>query len=265
MTHAVWLLFFYSISMLGALSAPVTSVRREIRYNNGAIWVEDKLTVQKYFLDQEPALRSIVDASQNGKTNFTPQLRTMLDGEGLEIKEQEVNLSRESMEIRILSSVIFKGSQQAARLKWVPTWGGITLKLPNGTLGRSGTGIEILIFESDGKAYLLFPNLGPAQPVANLKALKESIDWLTNLGDGPSEFVCVMKASDRVERLLHWNFGEKKSNPPDTRLIDRMDKAGDLSLNDIMTLCTSLKVAKPGCYEIVDGGDLAGDRVKSGK
>jgi hypothetical protein len=243
----------YSLLVLAARSsaADVDTVSREIRYEKGAIRVEDKLNVRKTLANRDPALEALFDSAREGKTNLLRHVRALLDGESLEVEKHTVKVQGDFVEVRISSKVIFNDPDRPAKLKWIPTWAGATFNFPNGSIGRPAGGLEMLIFENNQHPTLWFPELGSAQvSLTGLDSLVQLIEWIGGLSDEPFEYICDLKIGARSERLLHWHPTRTPSIHSETVSVVRMNKMKRMLLNDIVTLCTSLKVAKSGYYAI---------------
>jgi hypothetical protein len=65
---------------------------------------------------------------------------------------------------------------------------------------------------------------------------------------GDEKFECILKTGNQTVPLLSWDKGEHDSNTINPKVARRLDGFDKMSGNDQLALCTSLKLAKPGCY-----------------
>jgi hypothetical protein len=253
------------LSMHPAVAAVSNVVSREIRYEKGAVWVEDSLSLQEgYALRDRWALDVLVGVQQN-KTNLSDRVRALMEGEDLEVQKFDAKMRGDTMDLRVLSRVAFKEAGKPARLRWVPFLAGQRITFHKGSIGRTNAGVEILIFKDAGAPVLWFPDLGwvNSNDITSVEVYRKGIAFVFDRAD--IEFSLHLKTGKQTQQLFFWNPGAKVPDVDSTSLfkISQFNQMSEedrhrMSQNDLYTLTTDLKIAKPGYYaidnSIKDGG-----------
>jgi len=238
---------------IGTLSnaAELDTISREIRWEQGAVRVEDRLSCRAQFCVRDPVLDQIAVEVRQGKTNTSEWFKLLSEGESLEVERFTAGVRNEYVDLHIISKVVFKQHSMPAKVRWVPSFGGVNMKFSTGSLGRTGKGLEISIYENDGKPVLWFPYLGTASE-NSLTAIKEQKQaWEFMFADFPVQFTCSLKAGSRSSELFRWNQSVTVTNAPDGAAIGQMAKEKGMSKNDFWSLFTNFKTAKSGFYPML--------------
>jgi hypothetical protein len=249
-----------------AAAASVSNlVSREIRSEKGAVWVEDSLSIQEGYALRDPRALNVFVATQN-KTNLSDSVRVMMQGEDLEVQKCDSKIRGDKMDLRVLSRVTFKETHKPARLRWVPYLAGQRITFHNGAIGVTNAGLEILIFENAGAPVLWFPDLGwvNSNDITTMEVYRKGIGLVFDESD--IEFNLHLKTGKQSQLLFSWHPGAKVPDAPDPASLFRISQFNQMaeenrhriSQNDMYTLTTDLKIAKPGYYgfdgSINDGG-----------
>jgi hypothetical protein len=235
-------------------AAPVVqtenTVVREIRFEGARLRVYDKITMHDYFAMRDPNVNSIFVDAQRGKTNLIRHVKALLQGESLEVEDYRATTHGDVVDLEIRSAVVFHESPKPAKLRWVPFLGGQKFSFPAGSIGRTGVGVEIQVFENSNKLVLWFPELGAAEKLlSTIDEYRELSDFAFQTDD--FNYNCNLRSQDTVQALFSWIPSLKVTDTPDSASLKRLSQQHAMSLNDVYTLFTNFKVAKPGYYRIL--------------
>jgi len=223
-------------------------VSREIRYERGAILVEDSLRLSGHFAVRNYTLNLIFDKLEHGDTNILQLTKELLKEDNVEVDSYRAEISAGRVDLSIFSKVVFGGTNQVAKLKWVPFWGGLNVGFPNGHCSE----MKLVIYKSGKRAVLWFPDLGAVESefLAELDSYRKLMEFTFEGAD--IVLSCRLRQGAEWQRLLYWCPESKVPGPLDSDTIRRMHRRHGMSLNDVYSLFTNLKVAKSGCYHIPD-------------
>ena len=259
---AIGLLLFSAAS-----AAELNTVSREIRYEKGAVWVEDRLSLQEHYALRDRWALDVFVATQENKTNLSDSVRALMEGEDLEVQKFDAKMRGDMMDLRVLSRVAFKEPRKPARLRWVSFLAGQRMTFHQGSIGRTNAGVEILIFENAGAPVLWFPDLGwvNSNDVIALEAYRKGIAFVVDKAD--IQFSLHLKAGRQSQQLFFWNPGAKVPDGPDSQALFKISQFNQLSevdrhrmtQNDLYSLTSDLKIAKPGYYGF-DGSNQDGGK-----
>jgi hypothetical protein len=224
-------------------------VRRQISQEEGVVYATDEISVGSEYGRLDPHLEEIFVQARKGETNLLKSVRGLLEGESLEIQNYSAKLRGERLDLRIVSKV--RGSP--AKLRWVATLAGTVVIVPKGTIGHRGGELDILVFQKDGVAVVWFPDLGlpDEHRLSTLDALKDGSQFVQIHRE--REYSCTLKTGNGVLNLFEWKYGQFPSRPPDSDAIRNMNQFNRMSFNDLLTIFTNFKVAKPGYYLMESG------------
>ena len=232
-----------------AATAISDKITREIRYEEGVVWVEDRLSVHEHYAFRERHLDDIFNKARENETNLTEEVRGLLEGEALSVQNYVATLKEGLLDLRVLSKLTFKSPSEPARLRWTSFLGGQTIGFPKGSIGRNGSGLDVLIFDGEDTPVLWFPDLGLAEEKL-LVGLDERRIGASLSATTDIEYHLRLRMDNRFEELFAWRPGEKLRNQPGSDYLRLMNRFHPISFNDLSTLVNDLQVAKSGYYLI---------------
>src|SRR5688572_13459725 len=112
----------------GVCSAQTNTVTREIRYENGDIWVQDSIHLALQTWAGTPLLQDLLAEKRKKGPNFTGLLQQLYSGEDLTIIKYESDMAGIFMDLHVRSKARIDFAKPA-RLRCLPTYGGASFKL----------------------------------------------------------------------------------------------------------------------------------------
>jgi hypothetical protein len=222
-------------------------VSRRIHIEAGNIIVEDKLSISAQFAEREPQTWNIYWRVQSGKTNLLSEIQELLNGEDLEISKYHLGYEKGQLNLDIVSKAKFSYTNTPAKLCWLPTWGGEVWDFADTKISLGRRGVEMLIFQNDGHFILWFPDLGPSDDfLGEFSMFKNLFDVVPPFD---RKFLLTLTVGDKSVAL----FSSTPAPPndiPNLALLTKMNGLHKISSNDLISMCTSTKIAKGGYYEI---------------
>ena len=215
-------------------------VERNISCENDAVWVEDKLHISEWYAAGRPELWALFQSVTNGNTNLMSEMRKLMQGEDVEIRQYTANKNGNYIDLRILSTLQVTNAGKPAKLHWLYSFGPYHVGLEQGD--------ELEIFLENGKYVLWVPEHTPELATfREFEKVKVSYDQNFN-GDGLCR--CVIKGGDNSESLLSWDRRTNNIAGPSLPFLEKLNATHKMSGNDQLSLFTSLKIAKTGYYNI---------------
>jgi hypothetical protein len=231
-----------------AVAADGNTVDRNIFCEKGAVLVEDRLSIHENYAFRDHYMFDVFYGTRDSATNLADRIRTVYMGEDLDVQRYTSEIKDQTMNLWVRSKVVFPDKKQPAKLRWESFLGGQKLTFPKGSIGRTGTGLEMLIFENDGAPVLWFPDLGPVDE-HSLETLDQSKDTLRFLyGRSDVEYSLHLKTENVSQEMFFWVPGAKLREKPDSSAIIEMSRVHQISHNDIHDLVGEMRIAKSGYY-----------------
>jgi hypothetical protein len=227
-------------------AAALETVKREIQCGDGVLWITDYWHINETMAMREHKVWLVFREGKEGGTNLLRSLQVLLAPDDLEIQEYDAKYREDHLDLKIISRIKFESPEKPAKLRWLSTFCGKKVGVGNVTLGEPGD--EMLIFKKEDQLILWFPELGPADDfVENLSDLRKAYEVLF---PEPAEYECSLNSGVRTEKLFFWNPNAKIPATPDAALLKRIHQVHKISCNDLVSLCTNMKIAKGGCYPL---------------
>jgi len=235
-------MFFLSNSALA-----IDSVSREIRANENEVIITDKWNIDEDFAGRSPETWNLFREAKAGVTNLLSEVKAVLEGESLDVVDYKANYEKGQLTLSIHSKVKADNGHPA-QLCWLSTWGGFKMDAddPKVRLGRHQA--EMLVFRDGTNSILWFPDLGSGE------------DYIQDFQLFKQVFKADYPFNQRCELTVVNNRGEKTtlySRDPnaafasfDFKTIEIMNQSHKFSANDLVSICTSTKIAKGGYYGI---------------
>ena len=216
------------------------TVERKISCEDNTIWIEDKLHIRGRYAGGNSELWDLFESVTNGNTNLMSKVRKVMQGEDIEIREYTANKNGDYIDLRILSTLKMANAAGSAKLHWLYSFGPYHVGLDKGN--------ELQIFLEDEKYVLWVPEHTP-ELAAFREFEKVGMHFDENF-HGDESCRCVLMNGDKTELLLSWDRRTNNVTGPSLHFLEKLNAAHKMSGNDELSLCTSLKVAKTGYYNI---------------
>jgi hypothetical protein len=239
--HCVLLLFLNSNALAES------SVFRSLYVQKNTLFVEDRLNISSEFAGREPETWRLFQQVQLG-TNILEAIQVLLNGESLKVLDFDYSCKSNMIFVHIISSVVISSNSVPAKLRWVSSWGGDVSEFGDAKVSLGKRQEEMSILLMDGNYILWFPDLGPATDyLEQFSVFKQSYD--TSFSTDKLE--CTLGTGSKSIKLLSRFSGNV---PPisDVVRLNKLNKKHGISCNDLMSMCTSTKIAKAGYYNIVE-------------
>jgi hypothetical protein len=228
-------------------------INRTIRYDGKKILVKDTLNLTQSYADRDKDLFALYLACSNKGVNVAQTISNLMRGEDLELHKYTFNRNGSRAEITIDSTLRIIDTAKPLIIHFVLTFGGTRAAL-EGDLPKQ-TNAQLLVCFASGKYFLVVPKLVRFdQDFAEMKKEGMTFDDFFNHGE-PVEWECSLLTGDKLQTVLMWKPHVPSKDLLDTSTINQLDEMYKLSGNDQLLLFTSLKVAKPGYYAIMQCGN----------
>lgn len=226
----------------------VDSVERGIRVVGNSVVVHDRLSISAKFAERETQTWNIYWRVQSGKTNILREIRELLKGEDLEISKYNLRFKKGQLNLDIVSKVKFDNAKTPAKLCWLPSWGGEFTDFRETKISLGRHGVEMLIFHEGSHFILWFPDLGPSDDFLHEFSLFKQSYAVVPPFTRKLELTLTVAGGKSV--VLFSSTPKTPQNTPSLALLTKMNRLHKISSNDLISMCTSTKIAKGGYYEI---------------
>jgi len=238
-----WGFLFLAFSHLNTTAANLVS--RSIYLKSGAIIVEDTLRITKEFAERESETWRMFQDVKSG-TNALESVRNLLRGESLYVQSCDCKFNANVVSIHCVSTLVIGSNGAPANLRWIASWGGEITKFQETHVNLGLRQTEMLVYKVDNIYFLWFPDLGPADGyLEQFDFFKESYNTIFS----KNEFDCNLGLGNSALKLL-----SRRSSPEpqidDAAELNKLSKMHTLSCNDLISMCTTTKIAKGGYYTI---------------
>src|SRR6266511_2582687 len=241
------ILLFLASSVFCQPFAGTNFVSREIRCDEPALWVHDRLHLNERFVGQQK-LWDIFSVAKAGKTNLADLLPALLKGDDLQLERYQVTFNDGYLDLQILSKLRFDPGQPS-KFRLLSTFVGISTKSGSFVLGEPG--VEMLVFAENGGKILWFPDAGTPDDLA--ADVRDTVG-IESVVSRDLELKCTLNVHQNQQVLLHWDLTRVTSNAPSAAFLTKLHRLHPMSRNDYQRLFTRLQIAKPGYYAIDVGG-----------
>jgi hypothetical protein len=253
----------FSTSCLGG----VDSIQRYIWSDGISVWVRDDLSFSKEMSQMHGYFWQIYIHAKAGDLS-EKKLRIyagdILEHENLSVNWCQAFFTNDIAHVEIISRVNFPEKAMPATIHIVSSLGGETQDFEDLAKHPEKIGSpvyfdgrltnEMQIFHSGQKFILHFPDLGAAtRDLSDFDQFKALFDFATiNKVVGlknDQKYVCDVESKSRIS-LLDWFSGPFKKEGPTITELRTLNTKKPLSENDLISLCTTMQVAKGGNYEL---------------
>jgi hypothetical protein len=262
--EVIWLTILTLVSL--PCLAGVDSIQRDVWSDGNAVWVKDDLHFSEEMAEMHGYLWQIfADAKENGSvsTNLQQHVADLLGKESLAVHSCNASFTNGYVNLHIVSVVTFESNEKPALIHIVSSLGGETvsrselLQHPEKIGQKEYLGgrlvNEIFIYKLGEKFMLHFPNLGSADnDLSNFDDFRAQFDFASlNQAEGlknNQKYTCTIESCGSLN-LLDWTSGKLKECPTLSELRI-MNLNTPISENDLISLCSTMHIAKGGYYEL---------------
>lgn len=239
---AVLGLFFCCVFTLQAASDP--EIQRVISWRENHVR-EDRLQFDETLAQRQHELWQLFYKCQQGSTNLETEVRALLADDDLEMLAYSFQFNNGALDLKITSKAAPKTGAASAKIKWLPSFGGITLTFGAGSWNEAKAKMNIYVGRT--AAILHFPRIGDAfSSIPHLEMLPE----LTKRDEAKYRLQCIIHTDNRTEDLFLWQVPEVSGPATEHEVIRKAYAKHGMSDNDLFRLCTNMKVGRSGFYQL---------------